>query len=121
MRVAGESENYGTEQEHLNNVFGARLRITALRATSGPGIELLEYLSPRNGKPFPSDEQANDLVHRQTILVTPDAEIVARELISARSNFVSSGVITNPMVQTGPSKAFVVRDPDGHAIEIEQK
>jgi hypothetical protein len=29
MPVAGESESYGTEQEHLNNVFGARLRITA--------------------------------------------------------------------------------------------
>ena len=29
MHVAGESENYGTEQEHLNNVFGAHLRITA--------------------------------------------------------------------------------------------
>jgi catechol 2,3-dioxygenase-like lactoylglutathione lyase family enzyme len=30
MHVVGESENYGTEQEHLNNVFGAHLRITAL-------------------------------------------------------------------------------------------
>jgi catechol 2,3-dioxygenase-like lactoylglutathione lyase family enzyme len=39
MEVAGESENYGPEQERLNNVFGARLRITALRAASGPGIE----------------------------------------------------------------------------------
>jgi len=26
--VAGGSENYGPEQEHLNNVFGAWLRIT---------------------------------------------------------------------------------------------
>ena len=25
LRVAGQSENYGTEQEHLNNVFGASL------------------------------------------------------------------------------------------------
>src|SRR5690349_13408521 len=33
LRVAGESENYGTEQEHLNNVFGAHLRITGLRAS----------------------------------------------------------------------------------------
>jgi catechol 2,3-dioxygenase-like lactoylglutathione lyase family enzyme len=40
MRIAGESENYGTEQEHLNNVFGAYFRITSLRAGSGPGIEL---------------------------------------------------------------------------------
>ena len=49
LGIAGESENYGTEQEHLNNVFGARLRITALRAPVGPGIELLEYLSPATG------------------------------------------------------------------------
>lgn len=24
LHIAGTSENYGTEQEHLNNVFGAR-------------------------------------------------------------------------------------------------
>jgi catechol 2,3-dioxygenase-like lactoylglutathione lyase family enzyme len=35
LRIAGTSENYGTEQEHLNNVFGARLRITSLRAGNG--------------------------------------------------------------------------------------
>ena len=35
LQIAGTSENYGTEQEHLNNVFGARLRITSLRAGSG--------------------------------------------------------------------------------------
>ena len=35
LHVAGESENYDIEQEHLNNVFGARLRITALRARPG--------------------------------------------------------------------------------------
>jgi len=34
FKVAGESENYGIEQEQLNNVFGARLRITSLRAAS---------------------------------------------------------------------------------------
>lgn len=48
MRVAVESENYGTEREHLNNVFGSRLRITGLRvAGGGPGIEFPEYLAPR--------------------------------------------------------------------------
>src|SRR5271165_6535032 len=31
MHIVGESENYGMEQEHLNNVFGARLRITSMR------------------------------------------------------------------------------------------
>src|SRR3974390_26022 len=121
MHVAGESENYGTEQEHLNNVFGAHLRITALRGASGPGIELLEYLAPRDGRLFPSDEHANDVVHRQTILVTRGADGAAQNLITAQVNFVSSGVVANQIDQLGFSKAFVVRDPDGHAIEIEEK
>src|SRR3954447_698346 len=66
MEVAGESENYGPEQERLNNVFGARVRITALRTASGPGIEFLEYLAPRDGRPYPPEEKANDLIHWQT-------------------------------------------------------
>jgi catechol 2,3-dioxygenase-like lactoylglutathione lyase family enzyme len=84
MRVAGESENYGTEQEHLNNVFGAHLRITALRANGGPGIELLEYLAPRDGRPFPADEHANDVVHRHTILLTMDADAAAHQLQASK-------------------------------------
>src|SRR4029079_10523949 len=74
LQVVGTSENYGTEQEHLNNVFGAHLRITTLRAPAGPGIEFLEYLSPRDGRAFPADERANDLVHRQTRLVIGAAD-----------------------------------------------
>jgi catechol 2,3-dioxygenase-like lactoylglutathione lyase family enzyme len=121
MQVAGESENYGTEQEHLNNVFGARLRITALRAQRGPGIELLEYLSPRDGKPFPDDEHSNDIIHRQTVLLTQDAEAAARQLRSAKARFVSSAVLANQEADGEFKKAFMVRDPDGHALVIEEK
>jgi catechol 2,3-dioxygenase-like lactoylglutathione lyase family enzyme len=118
LRVAGESENYGTEQEHLNNVFGARLRITALRAPEGPGIELLEYLSPRDGRAYPPDEHANDLVHRATQLQATDADVAVRALSAAHTKFVSSGAVLTPMQYTGFRKALLVRDPDGHAIEI---
>jgi catechol 2,3-dioxygenase-like lactoylglutathione lyase family enzyme len=121
MQVAGESENYGTEQEHLNNVFGAHLRITALRAASGPGIEFLEYLSPRDGQPYPRDERANDIVHRQTELVTPDADAAAAALRAAKVPFVSSDVATDAERRLGYKKAFLVRDPDGHAVLIEQR
>ncbi len=121
MRVAGESENYGTEQEHLNNVFGAHLRITAVRAATGPGIELLEYLAPRDGRPFPADERANDVVHRQTIVLTRDADGTARQLVADHVSFVSSGLAANPKIELGFKKAVVVRDPDGHAIEIQEK
>jgi catechol 2,3-dioxygenase-like lactoylglutathione lyase family enzyme len=121
MRVAGESENYGTEQEHLNNVFGARLRITALRAAGGPGIELLEYLAPRDGKPFPADEKASDIVHRQTTLVSADAAGAEQALRAARAVLVSPGVIADGEAKLGFRKGFLVRDPDGHVMAIVEK
>lgn len=88
MKVAGHSENYGTEQEHLNGVFGARLRITALRAETGPGVELLEYISPTDGRKLEREPNENDLVRW-------------RILMQARDGLPSS-----------------LLDPDGHAIEI---
>ena len=121
MKIVGESENYGSEQEHLNNVFGAHLRITSLRAAAGPGIELLEYLAPRSGRPFPADEHANDLVHRQTVLLTNNADQAAHDLMSAKVDLVSSGLVANQTEELGFRSALIVRDPDGHAVEIEQK
>jgi catechol 2,3-dioxygenase-like lactoylglutathione lyase family enzyme len=118
FKVAGESENFGTEQEHLNNVFGARLHITALRAASGPGIEFLEYLAPRDGRPAPADARANDLIHWQTRLVTSDVPAIARLLLERRYRFVSSGVTSVPDGQLGFARGFLVRDPDGHVLQL---
>jgi catechol 2,3-dioxygenase-like lactoylglutathione lyase family enzyme len=118
FKVLGESENYDTEQERLNNVFGARLRITALRAGSGPGIELLEYLSPRNGRPMPLDEKANDIMHWETRLMTSDAGAAAQVTRDRKFHFISAGVVTLPEKSLGISKGFLVRDPDGHVMEL---
>jgi catechol 2,3-dioxygenase-like lactoylglutathione lyase family enzyme len=118
MDVAGESENYGPEQERLNNVFGARLRITALRARTGPGIEFLEYLAPRDGRPFPPDEKANDLIHWQTRFLGSSAAEAAQALQSSRSALVSAGAVELPDGKAGFRKAITARDPDGHAIQI---
>jgi len=121
LRVAGESENYGTEQEHLNNVFGARLRITALRAPSGPGIELLEYLSPHDGRTFPPDERANDLVHRETELEADDVDSIVEPLRAAAVSFVSSGPTSFRDGRLGFMTGLVIRDPDGHPLAIVQR
>jgi len=118
LAVAGRSENYGTEQEHLNAVFGARLRITAIRAGAGPGIEFLEYLAPRDGRPMPADERANDLVHWQTTLVARDAGEVASRLRAARAAFISPDVIAVPDRALGFARGALIRDPDGHAIQL---
>ena len=121
LKVVGESENYGTEQEHLNNVFGAHLRITALRSPAGPGIEFLEYLAPRNGRPMPLDTGPNDLWHWQIRLGTRDGEVTARDLRAAKAVFVSPGVIAVPERGLGFGKGVLVRDPDGHAVQLAEK
>jgi len=118
MRVAGQSENYGVEQERLNNVFGARLRITGMRAEAGPGIEFLDYLAPRDGRPAPDDMKANDLAHWQTKLVTNDIVSSAVRLREGKFAFISSGVIELAEPALGFKRSFLARDPDAHAIQL---
>ena len=118
MTIAGTSENYDTEQEHLNNVFGARLRITALRAPEGPGIELLEYLAPRDGRPAPHDLRSNDIAHWQTTLVTSVPERIFDLLRLRLFSLVSPAVISPPPPAVGFSRAVLLRDPDGHGVRL---
>jgi catechol 2,3-dioxygenase-like lactoylglutathione lyase family enzyme len=110
MTIAGTSENYGVEQEHLNNVFGARLRITALRAAQGLGVELLEYLAPRTGRPMPLDTQANDDWHWQ-INVTAAIDAGDQAVRSGHYRYVSPGPVA-----LGDSTGLLIRDIDGHAV-----
>jgi hypothetical protein len=51
-------------------------------------VEFLEYLAPRDGRPMPLDERANDLIHWHTAMT---AEV---------------------------ERAVRLRDPDGHVIEL---
>lgn len=89
--VAGMSENIGTEQAHLNSVRDAHLRITGLRAPGGGiGVELLQYLTPSDGRPYPPDSKPNDLWHW-----------------------------TIGLASTVSEQTRIVRDPDGHAIVVD--
>jgi catechol 2,3-dioxygenase-like lactoylglutathione lyase family enzyme len=121
MKQVGESENYGTEQEHLNNVFGARLRITSLRAASGPGVEFLEYLAPRDGRPYPSDARASDLIGWQTNFITTNVRDGEGRLRAGKFGFISPGVVELVDEMTEFRMGLSVRDPDGHVSRLLQK
>jgi catechol 2,3-dioxygenase-like lactoylglutathione lyase family enzyme len=121
LHIAGTTENYGSEQEHLNNVFGVRLRITSLHAAEGPGIEFLEYLTPRDGRPYPDDARANDLLHWQTKLVTHSTEGMAKRIGSGEYQLLSPGTVTISGNHLGFHRAVTVRDPDGHVMQIIEK
>jgi catechol 2,3-dioxygenase-like lactoylglutathione lyase family enzyme len=107
LKVAGTSENYGTEQEHLNNVFGAHLAITALRAPQGPGVEFLEYLAPAGGRPIPADTVASDDWYWQINLRADDPDAFAPSLRATATD----GAL-------GFARGVILKDPDGHASLI---
>lgn len=112
FKLVGGAHNYGPEQERLNQVFGARLRITALRAERGPGIEFLEYIAPPGGRDLPADARANDLVFWHTQLALDDLPALTENLRTTNTRFVSKHGTAGP--------AQVIRDPDGHALQLNQ-
>jgi catechol 2,3-dioxygenase-like lactoylglutathione lyase family enzyme len=120
LALAGASENHGEEQAQLNGVERAHLRITTLRAARGPGIELLEYLEPRDGRPYPSDARPNDLLHWQTTLVAPALEEAVRAAGAAGARLVSRGIADVGRSRLGHARATLLRDPDGHALLLAQ-
>ena len=117
LRVAGSSDNYGPEQEHLNNVKGAKLHITGLRTKDdGVAVEFLEYRSPTDGRAYPSDTRSNDLWYWQTSFVASNVA----GLLPANSIFVSNGVVDLKGDLFPFKKGAVIYDPDGHAVRLEQ-
>lgn len=113
LKVSGQSENYGNEQEHLNQVFGARLQITALRAPRGPGIEFLEYIAPPGGRPLPADADPRDLLFWNTHLIVDD--------IATFKSSPTEHTRYGKALSSEIAPARIIRDPDGHAFELDEQ
>jgi catechol 2,3-dioxygenase-like lactoylglutathione lyase family enzyme len=121
LRVAAESENYGPEQERLNGVFGARLRITALRAPAGPGIEFLDYLAPADGRSSAREARVNDIADWRVRLRAREVAEVWSSLRPKAVAFVSPGSVVLPDRPLGFREGLLLRDRDGHALEIVER
>lgn len=118
LKVAGQSENYGTEQEHLNQVFGARLLISGLKGKSGFGVEFLNYIAPPGGRSYPENSQPTDLWHWHTTIQVNDIETTYNAIQEANYKVISSGIVNLNQTAMGYQKGFLARDPDGHAVLI---
>jgi len=116
MGVTGHSENYGTEQEHLNQVFGARLLITGLAGVAGIGLEFLDYIAPPGGRAYPQDSRPTDLWHWHTSLQVNDVEKKYEHALQSNAKLISSGLVEFNHAEWGIKKGFLLRDPDGHAL-----
>jgi catechol 2,3-dioxygenase-like lactoylglutathione lyase family enzyme len=118
LRIAGESHNVGTEQARLTGITGADVRITGLRPPRAiPGVEILEYTAPRDGRPFPAEARVNDAVHWHTILAV-ESVAVAMATLRRGGYAPASEDVALPDSALGYAHAALVDDPDGHAVEL---
>jgi len=121
LRLGGDGINHGPEQDGLDGLQGARVRITGHRCPQGPGIECLNYLSPGGGRPLPADQSAADVAHWQVRLEVADLEGIAAKAEAYGGRCLSGGVIhINPeqASQLGFHAALQLRDPDGHQLQL---
>lgn len=119
LKEMGSSENFGTEQEHLNQVFGARLDITGLAAKSGMGVEFLEYIAPPGGRPYPASSRPFDLWHWHTTMIVDDIEEVY-EAALGRYDILSTQIVNLESAPLPYRHGFMLRDADGHAVLVVQ-
>lgn len=121
LRIAGTSLNLGREQEALSGVTSARVRITGLRGSTGPGIEFLHYLEPGAGRPIPADTHASDLWHWEVTVLVSDLERAARAVEAHGARRISDRIAEFGDGDLGYRRALLVSDPDGHALRLVQR
>lgn len=88
LDVVAEASNHGAEQAALSGLPVASVLVTSLIGRGSLGLELLEYLEPRDGRPIPPDTASNDLWWAETLIEAPG------------------------------SGAQHLRDPDGHGVAL---
>lgn len=121
LKLAGKSENYGPEQEHLNQVFGARLEISGLMAQQGIGIEFLEYIAPPGGRNYPANSEVSDLWHWHASIEVADLNAIHQQLKNRDIEIVSKEIILLKNTKLNASKGLLIRDVDGHAVLLFEK
>src|SRR5947199_1174536 len=111
-------EVYGEAYEHLEGVFGARMRIVRMQL-GNEFIDLTEYVAPR-GRPIPADSRSNDLWFQHIAIVVRDMDQAFEKLRALKVQFVSTRPQTLPasLPAAAGIKAFYFRDPDQHNLEI---
>ena len=113
----GGGENYGVEQEQLNNVFGVRLRITTLRAANRYRRRAARVSSAARRASGPTRSPGE----RRRALADHDDRHSASSVCCGRRGSSSWCLPTSRRsMRLAPASlaAWPVRDPDGHGVRL---
>ena len=72
FQKVSDVEVLGDEFEHLEGVFGARMRIVRMQL-GNEYVDLTQYLAPL-GRPIPADSRSNDLWFQHIAIVVRDMD-----------------------------------------------
>src|SRR5712675_3025039 len=113
-----DTEVTGENYEHLEGVFGLRMRVVRLRL-GDEFIELTEYLAPK-GRPIPVDSRSNDLWFQHIAIIVSDMDKAYQHLRAHHVRHASSGPQTLPdwNPNAGGISAFYFKDSDRHYLEV---
>ena len=113
-----DTEVAGDDYEHLEGVFGSRVRIVRMRL-GDEFIELSEFLAPK-GRPIPVDSRSNDRWFQHIAIIVSDMETAYRQLRQNKVEHASSSPQRLPdwNKNAGGIEAFYFKDPDDHVLEI---
>lgn len=92
-----------------------------LRAAEGPAIELVEYLAPRDERPYPRDTMGSDLVRWHTLLVMADADAAATKLAAVSEMSGRPAIISISDAAASFRRGIALHDPDGHALQLRER
>ncbi|MCI0446758.1 VOC family protein, partial [bacterium] len=82
-------EVVGTEYEHLEGVFGLRIRVVRLKL-GDEFIDLIDYLSPE-GRPIPIDMKSNDRSFQHIAIIVSDMDRAYKTLREHNVQHASTG------------------------------
>src|SRR5215472_18403547 len=94
FQKVSDVEVLGDEFEHLEGVFGARMRIVRMKL-GNEFLDLTQYLAPP-GRPIPADSRSNDLWFQHIAIVVHDMDRAFEKLRALKVQFVSTGPQTLP-------------------------
>lgn len=120
LRPGGDGVNHGSEQECLDGLPGAEVRITSHRCAEGAGLECLDYRQPTGGRPMPADLGPQDGAHWQVRMRVGDLAALEAQAASWGGRLLSGGIVElgdqAPLI--GARRAMQMADPDGHRLQL---
>jgi catechol 2,3-dioxygenase-like lactoylglutathione lyase family enzyme len=113
LRLGPSALNQGPEQARLDGLDDPVVDIATLTtAQRGPHLELLSYRTPKSLAP-PRVFSVNDIAATRLVMQTDDLDQTTERALAAGATQLSKRIVNTP---TG--RRVLLRDPDGHALEL---